>query len=97
MRVSPSALLRGGSPSSAGPCHQHPTGGAGLRDDPYRSLAAYVRYARGYTKPKPSADGNDRPEFFVEFKWAQVRRGGGRLSGAACSGMRDWQGGQGSW
>ncbi|KAL4447191.1 hypothetical protein ABPG77_007224 [Micractinium sp. CCAP 211/92] len=47
----------------------------GLQDDPYRSLAAYVRYAGGYRKPKPSAGSNQQPEFFVEFKWAQYLLG----------------------
>ncbi|KAL4443720.1 hypothetical protein ABPG75_011457 [Micractinium tetrahymenae] len=47
----------------------------GLQDDPYRSLAAYVRYAKGYSKPRPSAGGNEQPEFFVEFKWAQYLLG----------------------
>lgn len=56
---------------------QMPKDVTGLRDDPYRSLAAYVRYARGYSKPKAGgrAGGNEQPEFFVEFKWAQFLLG----------------------
>src|SRR5579862_5733627 len=37
----------------------------GLRDDPYRSLAAYVRNAGGYKKT---------PEPFAEFLWADFFR-----------------------
>lgn len=60
----------------------------GLKDDPYRSLAAYVRYAKGYKKPKPQpgkggqggvvagggGGGNEDAIFFVEFKWANFLR-----------------------
>ncbi|VXC17867.1 conserved hypothetical protein [Burkholderia sp. 8Y] len=38
---------------------------AGLRDDPYRSLAAFVRSAGGYVKT---------PEPFAEFQWAAFYR-----------------------
>lgn len=71
VRCNSSRRQHDGSPSSAAP----PPRPTGLRDDPYRSLAAYVRYARGYSKPKAGgrAGGNEQPEFFVEFKWAQVR------------------------
>jgi hypothetical protein len=38
---------------------------SGLTDDPYRSLAAFVRDAGGYVKT---------PEPFAEFQWAEFYR-----------------------